>query len=294
MADPNSAARGATLVVLRGVGQIMFQGHAGTGLCFLAGIALASPWMLLGAVLGAIIGPLTARFGSFDRAEIEQGLYGFNATLVGLATLVFLRPEFAATWALLVGGCAASSVVTYLARRFLSFPTYTGPFVVVTWGVLLIARATAGSIEAASPPPDLTMSGFPFEVLRGLSEVMLGAGVSTGTLFLVGLAISDPRHAALALVGSVVGTAAAHYHGDETRSVALGLYGYNGALAAMALYLRKRSLTAPIAAALVATLLTEFFPKSWGIPALTAPFVVASWILLAVVQAEERLFAGDR
>ncbi|MHC5540896.1 urea transporter, partial [Singulisphaera rosea] len=168
MADAHSATRGAVLVVLRGVGQIMFQGHAGTGACFLAGIALASPWMLLGAILGAIIGPLTARLGAFGRDEIGQGLYGFNATLVGLATLVFLRPSVP-TWVLLALGCAASSVVTFACRRFLSFPTYTGPFVVVTWAVLTIARAASGSIEVASAPPELSAFGFPFDVLRGLA-----------------------------------------------------------------------------------------------------------------------------
>ncbi|MHC5539560.1 urea transporter, partial [Singulisphaera rosea] len=110
----------------------------------------------------------------------------------------------------------------------------------------------------------------------------------------VGIALSDRRHAGMALLGSVVGTAAAHYHGDETKAIALGLYGYNGALASMALSLRKRSVIAPIAAALVATVLTEYFPKSWGVPALTAPFVAASWLLLAVVLAEERLFRDGR
>ena len=74
-----------TRVVLRGVGQVMFQGHAGTGLLFLAGITVASPLMGLGAVLGAVIGPVVAHFLKYDRKEIEDGIYGFNSTLVGIA-----------------------------------------------------------------------------------------------------------------------------------------------------------------------------------------------------------------
>ena len=100
--------------------------------------------------------------------------------------------------------------------------------------------------------------------------------------------------AAIALLGSVVGTAIAAYHGDSTQLMSIGIYGYNAVLAAMALFLKRRCLTLPILAAVVATLLTEYFPKEPGLPALTAPFVAASWILLAVVWAETRIFAGER
>ncbi len=39
-------------VAFRGIGQVMFQAHAGTGVLFLAGIAVASPLMAAGAAVG--------------------------------------------------------------------------------------------------------------------------------------------------------------------------------------------------------------------------------------------------
>ena len=48
------------LVVLRGIGQVFFQENALTGALFVAGIAMSSPIMALGAVLGAAIGSVTA------------------------------------------------------------------------------------------------------------------------------------------------------------------------------------------------------------------------------------------
>ena len=287
-------AASAGLIALRGVGQIMFQGHAGTGLFFLAGIALASPWMLLGAVLGAAIGPLTAWLAGFDREQLEQGIYGFNSTLVGLATLALLRPT-PLVFLLLVAGCVAATFLTWLAGRFLSFPAYTAPFVVTTWGLLVLAHAASGRGIDAPPAASVRESGgFAEAVLRGESEVMLGANVATGVLFLIGIALSDYRQAVVALLGSLVGTMTAVYHADSPESLALGLYGYNAALAAMALFLARPSLTPPILAAMISTPLTEFFPKSLGIPALTAPFVAAAWIVLAVTWAEGRLFGGRR
>lgn len=281
----------AARVALRGVGQVMFQGHAGTGLFFLAGIALASPTMLAGAILGAAIGPLVARLAGFDRGELEQGIYGFNSTLVGLAAPVFLKAEHPATWILAAVGCAAATILTRLAGRHLKFPAYTAPFVVTTWAVILAAHGLAGhSIDAPAPPAVIESGGFLSAVLRGEAEVMLGANALTGVLFLAGIAISNPWHAAMALMGSLVGTAVAVYHGDPDAPVSVGLYGYNASLAAMAAFLPRPSLTLPLLAAVTSTPLTEFFPKSLGIPALTAPFVVAAWLVLLATWAERRLF----
>lgn len=289
-----AVARFLDPAILRGVGQIMFQGHAGTGLCFLAGIALASPLMLLGAVLGALIGPLTARLAGFDEDQIEQGLFGFNSTLVGLATLFFLKPAVL-TFVLLVLGCVASTFVTRLGMRFLPFPAYTGPFVVTTWVLLVIAHAMAGSSLNVPPAPEaVAPGGFIEEVLRGEAEVMLGANVVTGILFIVGIALSDFWHAVMALLGSVVGTAMADYHGDPMQAISIGIYGYNAALAAMAMFLKRKSLALPILGALLATGMTEFFPKALGVPALTGPFVAASWFMLAVIWLEDRLFGEPR
>ena len=76
-------------------------------------------------------------------------------------------------------------------------------------------------------------------------------------LFLAGIALNDWRHASWVLVGSIVGmlvgsylvTAAVRVLDPESlvdrsllENVALGLYGYNATLAAVALFLWRRSL----------------------------------------------------
>lgn len=287
MYAPWNAPRIAVLTFLRGAGQVMFQPHAGTGLLFLVGIGLSSRWALAGAVLGAILGPTVAYLASFDRSEIESGIYGFNSTLVGLAALVFLRPDFLATWVLVVGGCVAATLSTNFASRFFKFPTYTAPFVLTTWAILVIARAVSASAIVIPPGPSMGAGGsFLTDILRGEAEVMLSGNAATGALFLVGIALSNLRHAAIALFGSIVGTAAALYHGDQAVPISIGIYGYNAVLAAMALYLKRPGLTLPMLAALIATLLSELFPGSSGLPALTAPFVVATWAVLAMLWLE--------
>ena len=65
-----------------------------------------------------------------------------------------------------------------------------------------------------------------------------------------------------------------------TENVALGLYGYNATLAAVALFLWRRSLIPPLLGILLSVPLTELVPML-GLPALTAPFVLATWLVLA-------------
>lgn len=269
-------------IVLRGPAQVMFQDSPVTGLLFLAGIAVASPLTAVGALIGAIIGPLVAALARFDRDDIEQGIHGFNPVLVGIAALFYLEPE-PLTWILLVVGCVASTFVTHWMRKHLHFPTYTSPFIVVTWVVILVAHAVAGTAIDVKPAAiEHTPVGFLDEVFRGAAEVMFGANIVTGLLFVVGIAVCNWRHAVLAFLGSFLGLLVAIYHGDPSTAISLGIYGYNASLAAIAVFLWRESLLIPILAALISVPLTEFFPGTLGIPALTAPFVAASWVVLTL------------
>lgn len=270
-------------VVLRGIGQVMFQDHAGTGLLFLAGIAIASPLMAIGAAIGAVIGPVTATLAGFDHDDIQAGIYGFNPVLLGTASLFYLQPR-TLTWILVVIGSIVASFVTYLMRRYLSFPTYTAPFVVVTWILILVAHSIAGTAINVIPGPvsDVPVR-FISRVLRGTAEVMFGANVVSGLLFIVGIAVSNRRHAILALLGSMLGTILGIYHQNPIAAIDLGIYGYNASLAAIAVYLWRKSLLISLLAAAITMPITEYFPSAQlGIPALTAPFVLASWAVLLI------------
>ena len=71
-----------------------------------------------------------------------------------------------------------------------------------------------------------------------------------------------------------------YYHNVDPALVDQGLYGFNGVLAAVAAYVICGSkLRLAILGALLATM---FIPviSSFGVPSLSAPFVVATWVLL--------------
>ncbi len=273
--------------VLRGIGQVFFQENALTGICFVVGIALSSPQMAVGVLVGAAIGTATAWALKFDKAEIAAGIYGFNSALVGIATLFFFRPS-AISMGLLILGCVVAAPLTWLMRRHVPFPTYTTPFILTTWALYFLGLALGtAQVEASGAP---IASGFMAAVAHGVGQVMFQASVWTALLFLIGIAISDWRHALWVIAGSLLGMLVGIYHHDSAEEVAaLGLYGYNATLAAIALFLWRRSLIWPLLGILLSVPLTEYAPNL-PLPALTAPFVLATWLVLALGWFERKLF----
>ena len=70
------------LVLGRGIGQVMFQNNALSGLLMLVGIFLNSWQLGVLAVGGNIISTLAACISGYGRDDIKNGLYGFNGTLI--------------------------------------------------------------------------------------------------------------------------------------------------------------------------------------------------------------------
>ena len=62
-AQPVDAIPAPVLVVFRGIGQVFFQENTLTGVLFTLGIALSSPLMAAGLVVGAAIGTAVAVSG---------------------------------------------------------------------------------------------------------------------------------------------------------------------------------------------------------------------------------------
>ena len=133
--------------------------------------------------------------------------------------------------------------------------------------------------------------------LRGAAQVMLQNNPLTGLLFLAGLAwgavsAGMSQVAIGALVGLVVATGTATYIGVDDPSLRSGLYGYNGVLIGVALptFLKANPLlwaylVFGAAVSVVVMLAIANLVKTWGISALTSPFVLTTWILLIATHA---------
>lgn len=290
---------------LRGAGQVFFQPNAATGLFFLAAIAWASyqsgNWSIAaGAVVGLVIATVTARLIGCDAPSIHQGLYGFNGILVGVALPTFLSAN-PAMWACLVIGAAVSSVVvdamSTVVTRHWGIAGSTAPFVLVTWLLLLAAYAFAHLHVTGMGPPRLaselgvgaerlSLQELPTILFLNVGEVFLLGSAISGVLIVIGLALASVPAAIAALLGSAVAIGCSLVFGVNTGALREGLFGFSPVLTAIAVgvvFLK----TSPkvVFFAFLATVFTvivqgamDTMMSAWGIPTLTAPYVLTMWL----------------
>lgn len=120
--------------ILRGVGQVMLQNNAFTGLLFLIGIFYNSWIFGLGALLGNIIGTFSAKLFKYPKEDIANGLYGFNGTLVGIAVFSLFNFNFITIVVTIIGAILSTVIMYYMNRKL---PALTAPFVISTWVMIL-------------------------------------------------------------------------------------------------------------------------------------------------------------
>lgn len=297
--------KGAVRALLRGSGQVMFQQSAWSGLLFLAGIfwgaySASAPQVAWGAVLGLLASSLAGWLLGVHVADGRDGLWGFNGILVGCAFPTFLAPV-PLMWVSLV--CCAM-LTTWMRRGFnnvtaqFKINSLTFPFVFLTWIFLLSARVlTATPLADADSPAliihiggqiDWSLGAFATYWLKGISQVFLINDAITGLLFLAGLAVCSVWAAIYAAVSSALALLVAVSFAADPADVTAGLFGFSPVLTGIAVgttFYRvnwKSALWA--AAAVVATVFIQAgmdtLMAPWGIPTLTAPFCIATWMFL--------------
>lgn len=290
---------------LRGASQVLLQNNPVTGLLILVGIAWAAiatgrPTVIVGVLVALVVGTVTAIVLRADTVALRTGLFGFNSLLTGAGVTVFMqnRPLM---WLLLVLGAAATTVVMFALTTVLNtwgVPALTFPFVLTTWFLLMGAYQFAGltldladrpalpgsaRVETASLTADV-IAALP----EGVSQVFLVESWVAGLIILIGLAVNSWWVAGSAAVGTVVGTLVAIWFGAGAGTVEAGLWGFNAVLTAVALATFLYRPTVPTAIyALFGVVVTVFVQAALstvlgplGIPTLTAPFVIATWLFV--------------
>ncbi|AZF04552.1 urea transporter [Pseudomonas sp. R5-89-07] len=271
--------------LLNGFSQIFLQRHPLCGLLCLLAILIGAPALLGGALLGGVAGLLTAQRRGYPKTERQAGLYSYNGVLLGL--LISQHVAWSALVPPLILACGGLSAM--LVRQWLKhayrpedLPAYTAPFVGLGW--LLLGNLAPGTL-ALSEPDTLALLGAPF---TGLAQVMLMDQPLAGALIAFGLLLADRHAAAWALTGAIAGILVAVLL-DETSGALLGLHSYNPALAALALSQSRRRPWLPLIGIVLAILLTPGF-AALHLPALTAPFILACWL----VRASQRMLRTPR
>lgn len=293
---------------LRGVGQVVFQNNALSGLIILAALFFNS-W-IYGSIslFGAMVSTLTAVLLQADRGLIRAGLFGFNGVLVALALVAFTSADFRSGAVpslpmLVYIACAAamtsialSALATLLAPHKVA--PLTMPFVLIGW-LFLFAVLKFEAIDAGPLAKPISPDQFPEHVAYVLPTWYMGIGNAIGQIFfqdnwisgyliVAGIAVNSRVSAVMALLGAALAALVAVEFGAPEGAIRDGLFGYNAALTALALggvflVLTWRSFIYTLFGVVVTTWMwasVAIFLAPIKMPVLTSAFVLVTWLML--------------
>lgn len=303
--NPSSPIVKCPRTFFRGIGQVMFQCNGWTGLLFLAGIFWGSyandvPQVAWAAIVGTMAATLAGRIVGQPQADGEEGLWGFNGVLVGCGFATFLPNTWLMWVAMIFTAMLSTWVRTGLNNVMAPWKvnSFTFPFVMLTWIFLFAARMFNGLDPTTLSTPELpavaTMTlDTPFGELveywlRGISQVFLVDSWVTGIFFLAALAVSSLWAAAWAAIGSAIALAVAILYQANGADISAGLFGFSPVLTAIALgctfytvnYKSALWAIAGIIATVFIQACMDVFFEPWGLPTLTGPFCIATWLFL--------------
>lgn len=273
--------------VLKGMGQIMLQENRWTGLLFLVGIFLGSWQGGVAILLATSAGTFTAMKLGYDTSEINAGLYGFSAALVGVAFSFFFQTTLL-IWALIILGGALASILQHF---FISkkIPAFTFPFIVIIWvSVYLLQHFTQiPPSEMISAKPENPPYGEFLTPLNGFGEVIFQGGVFSGIIFFIAVFISSPAAALYGLAASLLGAYISYMDGESIEGIHMGLFGFNVVLSAIVFSgFRKTDGLWVLIAVLITAAIDDFLIDNNVLTAvggvLTFPFVAGTCLTLLI------------
>lgn len=280
-------------LVLRGFSQLCFQSNELTGLLFLIAVLIASPLSAAYFLVAGLLAPAGRMLMGEPKAVLETGLPGLNPGLVALSLPAFFHTGWTdpGMWAVLVIGVAVTVVLVQVCLAVLPFPTIALPFLIVFWALYALAPhldilrpITFGALAPETFHPVKA-------VLLSLGQALFSATIWSGLLFATGVLLSNWRHGLIAVFGAIIGTVVSYYYRDvDPASVDSGLYGFNGVLTAVSVFvICGGKLRLAILGALLATILMPAI-AGLGVPTLSAPFVFTTWLVLVLGWVEDRWF----
>ncbi len=277
------AIRNFAEIIFRGISQIFLLNNVITGILFLAG-AFYNSWLIgIGGVIGVLTGTFTALLLKYKSDDINQGLYGYNGALVGLATVYFFGLHIPSVIALFFGAVLSSIIMHFMIKR--TFPPFTAPFIISTWIVMaIILTLHIIPLQSAQLSNTDNLEIIP-ALSRGIGQVMFQENIFTGIILFVGILVCSRISALYALLGTGIGVVVAFMCSFPLSMINVGLFGFNGVLCGIALSGKKWHHVILAIASIVVSVFIMFGMSRLGIITLTAPFVMSTWLILLLSNA---------
>ncbi|PRZ21159.1 urea transporter [Flavobacterium granuli] len=266
--------------VLKGIGQIMLQESAWTGLLFLIAISYDSILMCAAALLSSTIGTGTARICKFSDKNINAGLYGFNATLIGIGLVFFFEASPLIWFALVLGSILSTLLMEFSIRK--KIPFFTFPFIVITAGFILgLKHFDLATLNVPKATTAITSELIDFRVVaHAYGQVIFQGSLLAGLLFFLGVFVKNPTAALYGFVAALIASAVARFDQDSVQLINDGMFSFNAVLCGIACSgLKPRDGIYVFLSVIIATYFDVSMMENGWIT-LTFPFVLAMWVIV--------------
>ncbi|HRP88616.1 MAG TPA: urea transporter [Edaphocola sp.] len=265
-------------ISFKGLGQIMLQDNAITGLLFFVGICLHSFTMGIAAIVASFIGSLTALFAKFDQDRQEQGLFGFSAALIGVAIVLFLKPSFLYFATLIIASITAAFLQNFFIQKKIA--AFTLPFVLLTWIILFFSKYFFPELIIAQSPlglNDYDKYVFPF---KAYGQVIFQSEFYIGILFFVAVALHNLRAAIFGLLGSLLATGCAYILKIPLINIFNGLSSFNAVLCAFVFSEKAKGQIVWAIFSVVLSVIIGAIMTKLSLTMLTFPFVISCFLVI--------------
>lgn len=245
-------------VILKNIAQVLLINSKWTGLLVLIGLFVANWKVGLSALLASSVAYFLAPYMNYSQEEIDNGLAGFSPVLTAIALILFIDNNWS--------GVLIPGQVKHLTTELDIIP---------------------GHIKKASFDLGNEHIQFFKSLIEGFSQVFLVPSFIGGLFILVGIFIGSRKAGIYAVIANLVGFVIVGLLGGNYTDINEGLFGYNLVLTAIALGVTFKTTMNSYLVTGCGVLLTVFIHlglntllEPFGLPALTMPFILATWLML--------------
>lgn len=260
--------------IFLGSGQIILQKNAFAGLLILLALLVSDITTGLAVLVATVVGTLIARLLNFSDSHTDNGLYGFNAALVGAAMFYFFQPNIMLwIWMPFFSGIATLVYHFFLTR---DIPVYTLPFIVIIWVLL---RFTPVGILAEQHESFSSAGTIDYNyIIRGFGQIVFRGEILSGLLIFLALLVGSRWAAIYTLCACILSGFVALSLGIESDFTNNGLFAFNPILCAAVFAGHGFKNAVNVSIAVVLSMAISAIMIKAGYVQLTFPFVASCWI----------------
>lgn len=301
----------------RSAGQAILTNNPVSGMliCIAIGLNEDTRYNLIFAIVSCMFANIFASMFINERENVRNGLYGYNAFMIGLVSYSFLKRDNDDNWdnvntsLLLVGISLLSVIVGVVMEKVLSktfeTPMLVLPFNLITMALLIHCKRPASNWKvdddwwnsawaSDTRNTDLDFGDLFHGIVTPFHQIFLGSDMLCGGIVMLAILLGSTEKFIAAVMGSAVSFMYVWMMGGFAKDVRSGVWQYNAVLTCIAMTefgtfswkpFWKRLAFVMFVGGFMATFTTGWMSVvlgGWELPMLSLPFCVTAIICLGL------------